>query len=215
MTTTTDELRLAVDFAPASYDDWRKLVDGVLKGAPFEKLVGKTSDGLKIDQTAIRAGMNLSESLTAIGLRGPAPLRPIFISLGNDLASGTSLEKALVRFCAECNDPIADQLVETILIAHEVGGSEIGRLLRTFSQFLRLEIQTRDEIRVRQGWVVNGARIAAAAPWILLALLSLRKESVAAYQTSGGILTILIGGVLSVVAYLWMRRLARLGVTAI
>ena len=165
--------------------------------------------------SAIRAGLNLSESLTAIGLRGPAPLRPIFIALGNDLASGTSLERALVQFCAECNDPIADQLVETILIAHEVGGSEIGRLLRTFSQFLRLEIQTRDEIRVRQGWVVNGARIAAAAPWILLALLSLRKESVAAYQTSGGISTILIGGVVSVVAYLWMRRLARLGVTAI
>jgi tight adherence protein B len=165
--------------------------------------------------SAIRAGLNLSESLSAIGLRGPAPLRPVFIALGNDLASGTSLERALVHFCAECNDPIADQLTETILIAHEVGGSEIGRLLRTFSQFLRLEIQTRDEIRVRQGWVVNGARIAAAAPWILLALLSLRKESVAAYQTSGGILTIVIGGVVSVVAYLWMRRLARLGVTAI
>lgn len=165
--------------------------------------------------SAIRAGLNLSESLSAIGLRGPAPLRPVFIALGNDLASGTSLEKALVQFCVECNDPIADQLTETILIAHEVGGSEIGRLLRTFSQFLRLEIQTRDEIRVRQGWVVNGARIAAAAPWILLALLSLRKESVAAYQTSGGILTIVIGGVVSVVAYLWMRRLARLGVTAI
>ena len=164
--------------------------------------------------SAIRAGLNLAESLTAIGLRGPAPLRPIFIALGNDLAAGTSLERALVRFCVECDDPIADQLVETILIAHEVGGSEIGRLLRTFSQFLRLEIQTRDEIRVRQGWVVNGARIAAAAPWILLALLSLRKESVAAYQTPGGIFTILIGGVVSVVAYLWMRRLARLGVAA-
>jgi methylmalonyl-CoA mutase len=40
--TTTDELRLAADFPPASYEDWRKLVDGVLKGAPFEKLVGKT-----------------------------------------------------------------------------------------------------------------------------------------------------------------------------
>ena len=55
MTTTTDELRLAADFAPASYDDWRKLVDGVLKGAPFEKLVGKTSDGLKIDPIYPRA----------------------------------------------------------------------------------------------------------------------------------------------------------------
>ena len=46
---------LAADFAPATYDDWRKLVDGVLKGAPFEKLVGKTSDGLKIDPIYRRA----------------------------------------------------------------------------------------------------------------------------------------------------------------
>jgi tight adherence protein B len=162
--------------------------------------------------SAIRAGLNLAESLTAIGLRGPEPLRPYFIAMGNDLAAGTPLESALARFGTECNDPIADQLVETILIAHEVGGSEIGRLLRTFSQFLRLDIQTRDEIRVRQGWVVNGARIAAAAPWILLALLSLRHESVAAYQSAGGIFIIFIGAVLSVVAYLWMRRLGRLGV---
>jgi methylmalonyl-CoA mutase len=35
MTSVTDHLRLAADFAPATYDDWRKLVDGVLKGAPF------------------------------------------------------------------------------------------------------------------------------------------------------------------------------------
>ena len=40
---------------PATYDDWRKLVDGVLKGAPFEKLVSKTSDGLKIDPIYRRA----------------------------------------------------------------------------------------------------------------------------------------------------------------
>jgi methylmalonyl-CoA mutase len=51
----TEELRLAADFQPATYDDWRKLVDGVLKGAPFEKLVGKTADGLKIDPIYPRA----------------------------------------------------------------------------------------------------------------------------------------------------------------
>jgi methylmalonyl-CoA mutase len=55
MTSTPDDLRLAADFAPATYDDWRKLVDGVLKGAPFEKLVGKTADGLKIDPIYPRA----------------------------------------------------------------------------------------------------------------------------------------------------------------
>src|SRR5712692_8239833 len=55
MTSVTDGLRLAADFAPASYDDWRKLVDGVLKGAPFENLVGKTTAGLKIEPIYRRA----------------------------------------------------------------------------------------------------------------------------------------------------------------
>src|ERR1700716_3760599 len=67
MTSVTDDLRLAADFAPASYDDWRKLVDGVLKGAPFEKLVGKTYDGLKIEPIYRRA-----HDAEPIPGRGPA-----------------------------------------------------------------------------------------------------------------------------------------------
>jgi len=67
MTSVTEDLRLAADFAPATYDDWRKLVDGVLKGAPFEKLVGRTSDGLKIEPIYQRA-----QGAAAVAGRGPA-----------------------------------------------------------------------------------------------------------------------------------------------
>jgi methylmalonyl-CoA mutase len=55
MTTATDDLPLAADFPKATEDDWRKLVDGVLKGAPFEKLVARTYDGLKIEPIYTRA----------------------------------------------------------------------------------------------------------------------------------------------------------------
>jgi methylmalonyl-CoA mutase len=55
MTSAPDDLRLSADFAAATYDDWRKLVDGVLKGAPFEKLVSKTYDGLRIEPIYPRA----------------------------------------------------------------------------------------------------------------------------------------------------------------
>lgn len=55
MTSVTDDLPLAADFPKATVEDWRKLVDGVLKGAPFEKLVGKTYDGIKIDPLYPRA----------------------------------------------------------------------------------------------------------------------------------------------------------------
>jgi methylmalonyl-CoA mutase len=55
MTSVTDDLRLAAEFPPATYEDWRKLVDGVLKGAPFEKLTARTYDGLKIEPIYRRA----------------------------------------------------------------------------------------------------------------------------------------------------------------
>src|SRR6201993_831950 len=55
MTSVTDDLPLAADFPKATQEDWRTLVDGVLKGAPFEKLVGQTSDGLKIEPIYPRA----------------------------------------------------------------------------------------------------------------------------------------------------------------
>jgi methylmalonyl-CoA mutase len=55
MPTPSDDLRLAADFAPAGDDDWRKLVDGVLKGASFEKLASKTYDGLRIEPIYPRA----------------------------------------------------------------------------------------------------------------------------------------------------------------
>jgi methylmalonyl-CoA mutase len=48
MTSATDDLHLAADFPQASYDDWRRLVEGVLKGAPFETLESQSYDGLSI-----------------------------------------------------------------------------------------------------------------------------------------------------------------------
>ena len=67
--TTTPDLPLAADFAPATQDDWRKLVDGVLKGAPFERLMGKTYDDLKIAPIYPRAS-------GAAPIAGRAPATP-------------------------------------------------------------------------------------------------------------------------------------------
>jgi methylmalonyl-CoA mutase len=55
MTSVRDDLRLAADFPAASYEDWRKLADGVLKGASFDRLAGKSHDGLRIEPIYRRA----------------------------------------------------------------------------------------------------------------------------------------------------------------
>jgi methylmalonyl-CoA mutase len=42
------------DFAAVTRDDWRKLVEGVLKGTPFERLVSATYDDITIEPLAAR-----------------------------------------------------------------------------------------------------------------------------------------------------------------
>jgi methylmalonyl-CoA mutase len=50
MSDSVTDLPLASEFPPATREQWLKLVDGVLKGAPFDKkLVSKTYDGLRIE----------------------------------------------------------------------------------------------------------------------------------------------------------------------
>lgn len=49
------DLKLAAEFPAATRADWLKLVDKVLKGAPFETLVAKTYDGLAIEPLYERA----------------------------------------------------------------------------------------------------------------------------------------------------------------
>jgi methylmalonyl-CoA mutase len=49
MTQSSDILPLAADFPPATYAHWRKLVQELLKGAPFDReLVRLTYDGLRV-----------------------------------------------------------------------------------------------------------------------------------------------------------------------
>jgi methylmalonyl-CoA mutase len=52
--TDPETLLLAADFPPATREEWRKLVDAVLKGAPFERLTSTTYDGLSIAPLAER-----------------------------------------------------------------------------------------------------------------------------------------------------------------
>ena len=97
-------------------------------------------------------------------------------------------------------------------VAREVGGTDLGRLLRTLSQFLREDTRTRAELETRQGWTVSAARLGLAAPWIVLGLLALRSETVVAYDTGAGIVVLIVGGAVSFAAYRVMLRIARLPV---
>ena len=130
--------------------------------------------------SGVRAGLSLPEAVAQIALRGPIELRQPFARFGEDYRATGHFSHALDRLKASLADPVGDRIVESLRIARQVGGSDLGRLLRTLSGFLREDARARAELETRQGWTINAARLAVAAPWLVLALLSVRPEAVAA-----------------------------------
>jgi Flp pilus assembly protein TadB len=118
--------------------------------------------------------------------RGPETLRAPFARFADDYHANGRFGTALDRLKDELADPTADRVVEALRLAREVGGSELGRTLRTLSGFLRDEQRVRKELEARQTWVVVAARMAFATPWAVLLLLATKPEAVAAYRGTGG-----------------------------
>ncbi len=160
--------------------------------------------------SGVRAGLSLPEALTRVGERGPVPLRPGFVDFGARYQRTGRFGDALDRLKDELADPVGDRVVEALRVAREVGGGDLGSLLRSLSTFLRDDLRTRAELESRQSWTVNAARLAVAAPWVVLLLMSFQREVVGRYASVTGAVVLLGGAALCVVAYRLMVRVGRL-----
>jgi tight adherence protein B len=160
--------------------------------------------------SGVRAGLSLPEAVTAIGHRGPAPLRPAFEQFGADYRASGRFMECLDRLKETLADPVADRVCETLRVAREVGGTDLGVVLRTLSAFLREDGRTRSELETRQGWTVSAARLAVAAPWLILILLASQSTTLAAYDSPLGMVVLAVGGAVCAVAYQIMIRIGRL-----
>ena len=162
--------------------------------------------------SAVRAGLSLPEALSALGRRGPEPLRPHFGAFAADYQLTGRFGESLDRLKERLADPVGDRVVEGLRVAREVGGGELGGVLRNLSGFLRDDARTRSELESRQTWTVVGARLAVAAPWLVLLMLSFQREVISRYASPEGALVLAVGGGLSLVAYRLMVRIGRLPV---
>lgn len=162
--------------------------------------------------SAVRAGLSLPEALIGLASSGPEPLRDSFAQFGLDYHVSGRFGESLDRLKVRLADPVGDRMVEGLRVAREVGGGDLGRLLRNLSHYLREEARTRSELESRQSWTVNGARLAVAAPWVVLLLMSFQSEVITRYSSATGVLVLGIGAVSCFGAYTLMTRIGRLPV---
>ena len=177
-----------------------------------QSLGGCWPDAVDDLASAVRAGMALPDAVAALADRGPGPLRPSFARFAADHRVSGSFGNCLDRLKTDLSDPVGDRVVEALRLARDVGGTELGSLLRTLSAVLREDARTRAELEARQGWAINAARLAVAAPWATLAFLSLRPGALSAYDSTSGVVVLVIAAGLSTLAYVVMRRIGQLPV---
>lgn len=161
-------------------------------------------------RSAIRAGLSLPEALMQLQYRGPEPLRPAFEVFSRDYRASGEFVSSLNRLKDRLSDPTADNIIEALKVTREVGGTDLGRLLGTLSEFLRESARTRSELEARQSWTVNAARLASFAPWLILCLMATQPGTVQIYNSFAGFMVMLGGLTVTIFAYVLMLKLGAL-----
>jgi len=160
--------------------------------------------------SGIQSGLSITESLIGLATRGPVILRPYFAEFELKMRLDGDFNIAISDLKQRCGQHSSDQIFEAIAISKTLGGSELLNILRTVGTFLRQDLALRREIEVKHGWIKNSAHLSAAAPWLLLLLLSTQPATSRAFSTPTGVLILLLGLAMTAIAYIWMNRLGRL-----
>ena len=161
-------------------------------------------------RSAIRAGLSLPEALIQLSYRGPEELREAFAHFSRDYRASGEFVPSLNRLKEYLSEPVADTITEALKIAREVGGSDLGKLLGTLSDFLRENARTRSELLARQSWTVNAARLSCVAPWFVLCLMATQPAARMVYNSFAGAALMAAGAAVSLVAYRLMLRIGEL-----
>ena len=151
--------------------------------------------------SAVVSGLSLSDAFDDLAIEGPKPVKHYFRDLTNSLDSGITMESAIDSFKSNIGEVHADKFCEILRLANESGAETLAYSLAQQSQNLRNDLALAGQLEAKQSWVVGTAKIAVAAPWIVVGLLSVRSENAQVYNSSAGLQVLFVGFLVCVVAY--------------
>lgn len=159
---------------------------------------------------AITLGRSVPQALLSVGMRGPEEMRPAFAAAQREWLISTDFDRTLEVLKGQLADATADAVCETLLIAHDIGGTDVDRRLRALIEDRILDLQGRKDARAKQA----GARFAR---WFVIAVpagmalvgLSI-GEGRAAYASPGGQLAVVVAIGMIALCWLWAGQLMKL-----
>lgn len=155
-------------------------------------------------------GRSIPQALFEVGARGPEEMRPAFAAAQREWLISTDFARSLSVLKAHLSDATADATCETLLVAHEVGGSDVSRRLAALVEDRVADLHGRKDARAKQAGVRFARRFVLFVP-IGMALVGLSiGDGRAAYRTPAGQFGALLAVGMVVACWLWSGRIMRL-----
>lgn len=156
------------------------------------------------------AGRSLPQALLEVGLGGPPEFREAFASAQREWTLTTDFPRTLLVLRDSLADPTCDVICETLLIAHEVGGSGIEHRLAELAMDRREDAKYRNDVNARQAGVRFARRFVLLVPLGMAAAGLSVGTGRSAYQSTLGQAAVLTALAMIAVCWIWAGRMLQL-----
>jgi tight adherence protein B len=161
-------------------------------------------------RAGVRSGHDVAGAISALPHSLPSDISDPVRSFEKDIALGLGTDDALAEWGRRLADPVGDRIVEVLRMAHEVGGVNLPTVLVELQRSVRADIAVREDAYAKQSWIRSASVLAVSAPWVVLLLIGSREATISAYQTAEGAGILLLGAVVSAVAFFMMKKIGSL-----
>lgn len=156
------------------------------------------------------SGRSIPQALIDVGASAPKELKPAFERARREWLLTTDFEQTVSVLKDSLGSASADTTLETLLVAHQVGGADLDRRLAELAQDRRIDLNDRKNAAARQSGVQFSRRFVVLVPFgMALAGMSL-GDGRAAYATTTGQLVAAAGIGLVFACWVWSGRLLKL-----
>ncbi len=167
-------------------------------------------DALREMVSAIAAGMSIHQALVELADRGPEPMR-IALARYPSLSRALGVRSALELVRADLADPVTDRVIEVLVLAAERGGAIVRTIMSELADGITADVKLLEALDTDILESRINARAVVALPWCVLVVLNIGHGPFRAfYESSAGLVVVVIGALLSAVGSAWIARLGNL-----
>lgn len=155
-------------------------------------------------------GRSIPQALFEVGARGPEEMRPAFGAAQREWLLTTDFARTVAVLKSRLADATADAACETLLVAHDVGGTDLERRLAALVDDRVADVQDRKDALAKQAGVRFARRFVLIVPvGMALAGLSIGNGR-EAFRSPAGQVAALVAVAVVIGCWLWSGRIMRL-----